>query len=230
MVKKFVRRRGGRRMVRRRAPMRRMRLGRRVPVVHRFKELCIHDQQIYAAAGTAGRGTLKFHVNECPNWPSMRGLFDLYKLTAVKVRIVPYFSEGDVADVNVNSQAGTVPTLYIAPNRDYLVPDPTGFADVMNDDGCRIIQVRRPITLYLKAPKPDIYSVPNGALPGQQVPMQFGVSSKFQPWLSTGGNNQTWDQSAVNHFGFRWAMSNPGGADVNLNVYVEYFISCKEQD
>lgn len=219
------RRRGGRRYGRRRIMPR-----ARVPLVHRFKEVVLHDQSIACAANSAGYGQLFFHANELTNWASLVGLFDLYKITGVKLRIVPYFNASEANQINGSGQAGVLPTLMIAPNRDPYVGVPVSYADVLNDDGVKIFQVSKPITLYLKSPKANIVTeAPEGGTP-LDVPMQWGVGSKWQPWLTTGGGNQLIDQGALAHYGYRWAMSNPGGLDVSLNVFVTYYITLKEQD
>lgn len=224
--------RAGRRRIgrRRRINRRRFRLGRKVPLVHRFKEVVLHDQSISAGAGSAGFGQLYFHANETTNWPSLRNLFDLYKITGVKVKIIPYFNTGMVETTNAGATAGALPTLIVAPNRDPYVGAPASYADVLNDDGVRTFQVSKPITLWLKSPKANIVTeAPEGGAP-LDMPFQFGVGSKWQPWLTTGGNSQLIDQSGLAHYGFRYALSNPGGVPVTMNTFVTYYITLKEQD
>lgn len=193
---------------------------------HWFKESCQIASLSAAAGGFAGQ-LMTFKLNDLNNAASFKALFDLYKLTGVKVKIVPKFNVSDPTSVaNHNTQAGTLPMLYIAPNRDPYVPAPINAADILNDDGCRIIRLTRPINLYLKAPKAQVTT---GG--GDQVPMSWGVGSKWQPWLTTGGNGQSIDQSGIEHFGYRTLIENGvGNFDVVLDVYATYYFAMKEQD
>lgn len=192
--------------------------------VHWFKEMC-QITSLVAPAVANGQGVMKYQILDLNNFPSYRNLFDLYKLTGVKLKIIPRFNVSEAATANANGQAGTLPVLYIAPNRDPYVPAPVSAADILNDDGCKVIRLTRPINLYLKSPKADIT---NGA---GSIPLQFGTSSKFQPWLTTGGGGQSVDQSNVSHYGHRWFISNGNGLqEVVLDVYATYYFAMKEQD
>lgn len=178
-----------------------------------------------APAVANGQGVMKFQILDLNNFPSYRNLFDLYKITGVKIKIIPRFNVSETATPNATGQAGTLPVLYIAPNRDPYVPAPVSAADILNDDQCKVIRLTRPINMYLKSPKPDIT---NGA---GSIPLQFGTGKAFQPWLTTGGGGQTVDQSNVSHYGYRWFLSNGNGLqEVVLDVYATYYFAMKEQD
>lgn len=192
--------------------------------VHRFHEIV--QQNTLACVGSSNAaGIIKFQISDLTNWAYYQQLFDLYKITAVKVKLVPKWSTSDVAVPNSSGTAGgSLPMLYIAENRDPYVPAPASAADVLNDDQCKILRLTAPMNLYLKSPKPDIT---NG---GGNIPMQFGVGSKYQPWLTTGGNSQTVNQENVSHYGFRWWIANGGNYEVDIDVYITYFFSLKESD
>lgn len=192
--------------------------------VHWFKEMC-QLSSLVAPATANGTGVISYMISDLNNFPSFRNLFDLYKLTGVKLKIVPRFNVSEAATANATGQAGTLPVLYIAPNRDPYVPAPVSIADILNDDQCKIIRLTRPINMYLKTPKPDIV---NGA---GSIPLQFGTGKAFQPWLTTGGGAQTVDQSNTKHYGHRWFLSNGNGLqEVVLDVYATYYFAAKEQD
>lgn len=201
----------------------------RMSGVHWFKESC-QLPSITALGANNGSGTMTFKFNDLTNAPSYKALFDLYKITRVKIKIVPKanVSSADVI-ANANGQAGTLPMLYIAENRDPYVPSPTGVSDILNDDGVKIIRMTRPITLSLKSPKARVLSgLGTGAT---DVPIQFNVGSKWQPWLTTGGNLQVVDQSNTEHYGFRWFISNGvGNFEQVFDVYATYYFAMKEQD
>lgn len=192
--------------------------------VHRFKEV-VQQPSIFAPASGNQSGVLKFTISELVNWANYKELFDLYKITGVKLKLIPKWNMSSADSVNAGIGAGNLPMLYIAANRDPYVPAPVNIADILNDDTCRIIRVTRPINLYLSCPKPDITNE------GGNIPLQFGVSKKFQPWLTTGGNLQTVNQENTSHYGFRWLLANGNGLhEADLDVYVTYYFTMKEQD
>lgn len=223
----------GRRKARKYARLRRIgvaRMARRLrpalPVTHKFKETCVWSGgPLHAPTNSVSNGIMTFVFNDLNNIVSYRGLFDLYKITGVKVRIVPRWSSGDVLASQLG-QAG-FPMLYVAENRDPYVPAPTSLGDILNDDGVKIIRLNKPITMFLKNPKAEIKDVS-----GNSLPFQFNSSSKsLQPWLTTGGNSQSVDQSTVNHYGFRYWLDNTlCGSPINIDVFTTYYFSMKEQN
>lgn len=194
---------------------------------HWFKELYQSTSLVGTAAATTG-GIINFSLNELQNAGSFKAMFDLYKITGVKVKIVPRFNVSDAQSLNVNTQIGNLPMLYVAPNRDPYVPVPSSIGDILNDDGCKVIRLTKPVNLYLKAPKAKITT--SGTAGEQDIPLQFNVGSKWQPWLTTGGNSQTIDQSGLPHYGFRYMINNQTAADCVLDTYCTLYFACKEQD
>lgn len=195
----------------------------RAPKVHYFKEMC-QLLSVNVPAGTDQSGIFTFKLTDILNSGSITALFDLYKISGVKLRLVPLVNVSDANTLNAAGQLGSLPMLYIAPNRDPFVPAPTGIADIINDDGCRIIRLERPYKTYLKSPKPLIKDAA-----GVSVPVMTGVKQQF--WLTTGGNSQTIDQSSLEHYGFRYLFTNNSGAgSLTVQVYATLYFSCKEQD
>lgn len=193
--------------------------------VHRFKEVCIYPGGLNVGANTTSTGIMTFALNDLTNATSFKTLFDLYKITGVKVRINPRFTNADPL-ASGNGIAG-LPVLYVAENRDPYVPAPTSLADVLNDDGVKILRLNRPYTMYLKNPKAEIKDANNVSLP-----FQFNASSTaLQPWLTTGGGTQSIDQSSLLHFGYRWWLDNSlCQAITNIEVFYTLYFSMKEQD
>lgn len=193
--------------------------------VHRFKEI-VQQASLVAGANNDTAGKINFTISNLTNWAQYKELFDLYKITGAKVKIVPKFNMSSADAVGVGGAAsGQLPMLYIASNRDPYTPTPVSAADVMNDDQCKIIRVERPINLYLSNPKPDITNE------GGNIPFQFGVSKRFQPWLTTGGGSQTVNQENTTHYGYRWWLANGNGNyQCVLDVYVTYYFTMKEQN
>lgn len=222
--KRMGRRRMGRKRVARRG-LRRVR--RAAPSIHKFKETYVENQSVDASATTVGTGILAVPgISQITNVASFRGMFDLYKITGVKYKFVPRYNVSDVGST------GVLPTLHTAINRSPFTPIPTDVEDVLNDDTSRTWRLDRPFNIYIKCPKPDMsvsYSVEGTqyVAPGN---WQLGVSNKYQYWLTTGGNGASYDQSAIRHFGLRWALDNPNSIPVSVDVYTTLYFQCKEQD
>lgn len=202
----------------------------RAPAVHHFRETCL-SAPFVCGAGSAGYGSFAFAINALTNWPSFQAMFDLYRINQVDIKVIPYSNvSGAIEPVNAGGTQGNLATLMIAPNRSSVVPQPTSFADVLNDDGVQVVRLDVPHTFTIKYPKPDQATYDDtGAVTGITV-AQYRPSADFQPWLSTGGNGAIVNQSGTLHHGFRWAISNPASTAINYTVYATYHFSCKEQD
>lgn len=208
----------------RRQRVRIMRKVRGVKPFHTFKER-VQIASITAGANNNTSGILKYQISDLTNWQAYQGLFDLYKITGVGVKLVPKWNSSDANQPGALNQMGTLPMLYIAPNRDPYTPVPANAADVLNDDYCKIIRLSRPVNLFIKSPKPDIT---NGA---GSIPFQFGTTRPFQPWLTTGGGNQSVNQENVSHYGHRWYIANGNGNfECVVDVYLTYYFTMKESN
>lgn len=197
----------------------------RAPKVHYFKELC-QLASINVAPGLNQSGIITFKLTDILNSGSIVSLFDLYKITGVKLRLVPLLNVSDANTTNAAGQIGSLPMLYIAPNRDPFTPAAGSIADLLNDDGCRIIRLERPYKTYLKSPKPLLQDAA-----GTSLPFQLGTKQSQQFWLTTGGNAQTVDQSSTEHYGYRYMITNNSlVGSLTVQVYATLYFACKEQD
>lgn len=210
------------RTVRRRRGVRRMRLTRTIPVVHRFKETC-ELTQWSCSAGSTQFGIQSYKLNDLFNAGQFKNLFDLYKITGVKLTIIPRFDTASVGEASNGPVVNNLPMLYIAPNRSPWSTAPNSVQDILNDDGVRMMPLDRKMSFYLSAPSPRIL---DGASNG--VPVQF--DKKIKPWLTTGGNAQDVDQSGVQYYSHRWAISNTGSSGIFTDVYATYYLTFKEQN
>lgn len=193
-----------------------------VPGVHRFKETC-ELTQWSCAAGSTQFGVQTYKLNDIFNAGQFKNLFDLYKITGVKLTIIPRWTDASVGEASNGPTVNSLPMLYVAPNRSPWSTAPTSVQDILNDDGVRIMTLNKKVSFYLPAPSPRIL---DGASNG--VPLQF--NTKIKPWLTTGGNAQDVDQSGVNYYCHRWAISNLGTAGINADVFATYYMIFKEQD
>lgn len=235
----------GRRQVRRRQFKRKvnrmMRKKRSVPAVHRITEwaqLADISVPLAATSGAGAGGVMSFKLGDLSNSGHIAGLFDLYKITGVRLKIVPKWntnqlSTGQMTSGNTDYTNGvsTLPMFYIAPNHDPAVPAPVAVSDILNDDYCKILRPTRPFNVYIKNPKPLLNSYNQDGSANGNVFIQYNNSSKaLQPWLTTGGNLQKVDQSAYPHYGFRWFVESSVFPAGSFHVYAKYYVSLKEQD
>lgn len=195
-----------------------------IPGVHKFKETC-ELTQWSAAAGSTQFGVQAYKFRDIFNYAQFTGLFDMFKITGVKLMIVPQFNTASVLDssAGIGGNIGQLPMLYIAPNRSPWSVAPTSVQDILNDDGCKVIRLDKKVSMYLSSPAPQIL---DGASTG--VPIQTNLKTRL--WLSTGGNGQTVDQTNVQYFGHRWALENLNTTGINVKVYATYYFALKEQD
>lgn len=221
-------------MARRRKYARRGGLRRPVKSVHHFKEQ-FRLPNILVAANSQVSGTIAPQIANLLNYANFKQLFDLYKITGVKLK---FLYRGNSADTQGSAGATGIPVLYTAINRDPAVPAPASIADLLNDDTCRIHRGDGLLGkggVYIKSPKPDMQAdVVNkeGIFIGTTIQqLQLNTGSRSQFWLTTGGNGQTIDQSVVKHYGLRWFLDNTfNAADQVVEVYATMYFSMKEQD
>lgn len=230
MVKgsKYGKKRGG---MRRRGYGKRRRTGiKKVRMVHHFKERFRTSDIIVPATSGVGN-VLSCNLQQLTNSTSFINMFDMYKITGIKWTFIYRQNSADTT-----SGTSAIPLLHVATNRDPFAPPPANVADILNDDSCRTYRMDRPkVSWYVKAPKPDMTTnvTLDGVLQPATVVTQwnYGVSSKFQPWLCTGGNSQALDQSKVPHFGVRYYVDNATNLTAgSIEVYGTLYFSCKEQD
>lgn len=201
---------------------------RGAPMVHRFEEMC-KLQTLSVGPTASSTGVLSINLNALLNNGSFKALFDLYKITGVKFK---FMYRHNVSDSGEPAGVGSLPVLYTAINRDPFVPAPTSLLDILNDDSCRIHRtdgLKGKGGVYVSCPKPDMSVQIEGGIVTQQ--WNYGVAKKFQPWLTTGGNGQSLDQSGVNHYGLRWWFDNLQSTQAQeIEVYATLYFAMKEQD
>lgn len=202
------------------------------PSVYKFKEPYYGPSTaITVAPNSVGTGIVTASIANLTNWTSYKNLFDLYRITGMKVTFMPTanVAQTSVQDPTVSPPGwivpGGLPWLHIAPNRDPLVPAPTNIQDVLNDDGVRSYRLDRKRSFFLKFPKADV-TLPDGLT---HIPLLF--NNKIQPWLQTGGNSAAVDQSTLKHYGFRYALDCSTIANSYLvNTIVTLYFQLKERD
>lgn len=186
--------------------------------------------KINVGALTQAGGVMTFKITDLLNSSSYINLFDLFKIDKVELQIIP---QANVAQTNLAGASGagvlasSIPQLYIAPNKDYFVPAPVSGPDVLNDDGVMVLMMDRPRTVSIWQPRAQIADAKTGPLP----PNRGVFADNVQEWLSTGGNEQTVDQTPSQYFGFRWWVDNTqNGGGFTPTIIATYHVSFKERD
>lgn len=230
MVRKVIRRpRRGRKMIRKRNYIRRG----RISLVKRYKETYLKPQTLVTPGTTLG-GRISCALNELGNVNGFNILYDLFKVTGMKIKLIPKINSNTNFSQDGVQLQNNLPMLYIAPNRNPLTPNPTSASDVLNDDQCRAIRFDKPVTLYLANPKPDqiLYASADGSSVGRVVGQLNASSSKYQSWYPTAGNNSIQTQyTGMFWYGFRYWVDN-GGSSTTLafDTIVTEYVMFKEQD
>lgn len=171
-------------------------------------------------AATGQGGVYLGQLSGLNNINAYRNLFDLYRIEAMEVTILPGASEA-----TPDGASGTLPMLYIAPNRNPSIGAPVDVADVLNDDQVKVVRLDKIHTFKLAYPKPQLAD-----RDGTYFDWQLDPGKAGQPWLSTGGNGGV-DQSAIGHFGFRWYLDNSVNPYAwSNNVIITLHFCMKEQD
>ena len=94
------------------------RIRKPISSVHRFKEM-FKFADIGAGPGAFASGVLApAGISQLTNSASFINMFDLYKITGIKYKIVPRFNSSEVGAYSTTS----LPQLYLATNRDPFCP------------------------------------------------------------------------------------------------------------
>lgn len=222
--------RGVARKFRGRMAMARRRMG--APSVYKFKEPYFGSSTVInVGPNNLGSGIIVGQLSQLANFASYKNLFDLYRITGMKVTFLPTANVASTSVQDINAPGGgwvipgQLPYLHIAPNRDPLIPAPVNVTDILNDDGVKTVRLDRKRSFYIKYPKADVL-MPDGTT---HLPLIF--ANKIQPWLQTGGNSASVDQSALKHYGFRWVIDNTYNNNTYaVDTHITLYFQLKERD
>lgn len=200
------------------------------PSIHNIKEKC-EVSAITAGASSSSNGVLNCSLSQLTNAGPLSNMYDLYKIVGWKVTFVPQWNVSQIGQSVSGSPGFTsgLPVLFVAPNRSPYCVAPSSVADILNDDGVRMIRLTRPVSMYMKYPKPLFEETD---ISGNVKPYPIGLfNNNIQPWLSTGGNSQIVNQSGTYHNGFRYFLDNANFAgSATVRVFYTLYIKLKEQD
>jgi len=172
-----------------------------VPGTHEFKRT-VYLPAFTSVAGSNVFGALNFNLAAVPGASEFTALFDMYKISAVKVMFMP---RGNSAEVGTNNNNGKMFTVL-----DYDDDTVPGAIDtLMQYEGLKTTSLTQDHTRYLK-PKfaRSIYQ--------SAVTTAYGVGSG---WIDC-------DSSPVPHYGVKYALQGTAGANI-IDLKVTYYLKFK---
>lgn len=194
---------------------------------YKFKEVCdlTSKANVAAGPGLGVGGVFNFQLLDLFNLVPYSNLFDMFKITGVKLKFIFGINSGQVIPGSVANQTG-LPILTVSHNHDPNIGAPTSLNDILNDDSVKNYRTDRVFNVYIKNPTPQIVDVS-----GNVIPIYQNIS-KQNFWLCTNGNGSSIDQTTVKHYGLRWWLDNSFNSttSVSCKVYATYYFSMKERD
>lgn len=188
------------------APRRRMAIRRSPAAIHParvFTEtLKVSDLQCNANLTGSGPGQQWIvSMNSIPQFSSYKGLYNEFKILKVKFQYIPDFSSYEKNQALYNLGTGgpidSAPTMAYVVQRDGTAPPPSSELDVITQNGSRIVQFTKPITITVTKPQPELYLSTTG---GGTAALEQGT------WLDLNS------AAGTNHFGVQTYVTSPGGA------------------
>lgn len=158
---------------------------------------------------------MTFTLTDIPDATSYAQLYDQYKITGVKVQIMPEQT------VNTQGPAGSgnfvIPTLtysYDSTDADTSWSE----TDLMQRENARSVLLNRPVSIFVR-PKPNMVEA-HGT--------QFLMPRYKTLWLST--HRGTKDIDTTSHYGLKYIVGNGGGSSQNsyFRVITTYYVSFKQ--
>lgn len=167
-------------------------------IIHRFKRT-YNQGVIVTAALTNTLQSFNFSVNDMPGYTELTTLYDEYKLTGIRFRLLPYMQTESNSVGTVNN-ARNAPIFYAIDRTDSTTP--TTVDDVLEYQDHQVSNVYSGIDVYIKNPK---FADATSALRGG--------------WVSTTNTTLNW-------FGLKLAIP-PTETATSLYAVVTYYVACK---
>lgn len=225
-----------RRMYRRRRPMRKRmmrRKGAKLARITRKRDFHLFKRSVELPSidiqGGGAGGALSFSLGDVPNVAEFQGLFDMYKITGVKLRFRPEYNTfqaplpDETAGPNPVFQAGNTTSIpQISMVVDYNDANvPLAVSTLEQYTNCMRRMGNKPWSLFLR-PKPRVPVL--GAL-GTTLGNAY-MTMKRAPWLDTATSTGL----TVPHYGVKYwcdAAVNPPTIWGQIRVYAVYYLAMK---
>lgn len=167
-------------------------------IVHRFKRT--YNQGLLATSAlTNTLQSFNFSMNDMPGFSELTTLYDEYRLTGVRFRLLPYLQTESNSVGTVNN-VRNAPIFYAIDRTDSTTP--ATLDDVLEYQDHQISSMYRGIDVYIKSPKfADATNATRGG------------------WVST-------SNSTLNWFGLKVAIP-PTEVAASLYIIATYYVACK---
>lgn len=192
--------------------IRKKRVGLRQPVQY-FKRVEYNPGQIVVDATSDNVGAIVFSLAQVPSYTEFTSLYDQYKISAVKVKIVPRYNVS--AFDNIQSAAATpyIPQVFTA--IDYDDSGVSTVSDLLQYQNCKMTRGNVIHQRYLKPRCRNILQNLNGTA---------SARAPFRGWIDSA-------DPEVIHYGLKWAIppfaTGPIEQTTKFDVVVEYYLAMK---
>jgi len=190
------------------------------------------DGTIRIQAGTqftAGKFMVK--MTDVPQIQNYANLYQFYKILKVQAIVIPKFSNADPNSAQYNQTLPVaawenVRMVYAINDATNDLATPTSELDVLEDNGCKIKALTRPLKINF-APKVAVDS--SDPTTNNLIPVQ----PKFRPWLGFGADDGNFQNSeAPLHVGVDWVVSCDNTSTTEFldvaDVYFKVTFVCKD--
>lgn len=182
------------------------RIGPKQPVQYFKRTVYISGWNTAVATGDV-YGALQFQLNYITNYTEFTALYDQYKITGVKVTLIP---RGNSSDIGTGGTTGQSVGVFSVIDRDDATA-PTALTELVQYQNMRMTRSTQQHKRFLRpSPVAPIYA-PGGAY---MVP-------KYNPWIdcSTG--------SSVPHYGIKYCLQQlPNGTQI-YDAKFDYYLAFK---
>lgn len=178
---------------------------RRNPVYNFVRTKQLSGITLSTVSDTIGR--LTFALGDLDNYTEFTNLFQRFRLNAVKIKIVPYYTSND---------SNPVGTTYVMPNIHTILDyddsnTPANLAEFLQYRNHRMTRSNRVHSRYFKpAIQSSVY----------ETAITSAYTPKWKQWLST-------DDFATPHYALKYFIDQSSTAFI-FRVFVKYYFQCKD--
>lgn len=164
------------------------------------------------SAVTFGNSAFQFKLSDLPSASEFTTLFDSYRITGVKMTLIPQFTQTDLNTADPNTTNKTTPNYYTVIDYD----DNTalsGATDYFQYDTFKLWRGNRIVKVYCK-PRLQLTGNVSGA-------STLAFQAPKGQWVDC-------NQTGAPYFGLKVGIdSTPVAGDVNIRVYFTYYLQFK---
>lgn len=195
------------------------RLGNKNQKVFYYKRNCSLPPLVAGADGNDSFINYTFSLDDIASETDFTNLYDAYKIKAVKLRFLPYYTQSVLNSANPTfSTFSSVSNLRIYSAVDYnTASTPTSIDSIREYSNCKVTSYTRGHSRYFK-PLPQLVASNN---PFYQFPRAFA------PWMNSTTSSTAYLSLRVGIDTSLFPAASIAPGDVLLRVEAVYYISCK---